>query len=329
MSHPNRERVAELSVFVSYSHAQAPWVRTRLVPCLKAGGVEVRIDVERFRAGIAVYKQMDAEQDACDKHLLVLSDEYLASGPCRHEMNRAIARDPAFDGGTIIPVRRTPCTLPPGIAIPNPLYIDLTDDGQSAAWERLLTDCGASLGVSPSKWISARDSLYRIMVDGRSANLICNDEANWKYLIENSEDIARQSGAFISPVVAIDFHDPRTSSLSDFINLLNFATKANTGSININKRKLSDLYHSLDGCEDHYFIFTSYHMTMIRGKSGFDADFYGALRYLVQEVRKMKTIIHSNTPLASIAPLNYPGSPFDIATIDLRMGNRNGKSSFE
>lgn len=51
----------------------------RLKPCLEAGGAEVRIDVERFRAGKDVTAQMDAEQDTSDFSLLVLSPEYLAS----------------------------------------------------------------------------------------------------------------------------------------------------------------------------------------------------------------------------------------------------------
>ena len=66
----------------------------RLVPCLKAGGGEVLIDLERFRAGFGVKGQMDATQDQAEAHLLILSPEYLQSEYCRHEMQRAIACDP-------------------------------------------------------------------------------------------------------------------------------------------------------------------------------------------------------------------------------------------
>ncbi len=79
-------------IFISYSHHQAPWVRDRLVPCLKAGGAEVLIDRERFEAGKALIGQMDAAQDAADASVLVLSPEYLKSKACRHEMKRAVAR---------------------------------------------------------------------------------------------------------------------------------------------------------------------------------------------------------------------------------------------
>jgi len=40
-----------MKLFVRHSHAQADWVRERLVPCLKAGGAEVLIDHGRFVAG--------------------------------------------------------------------------------------------------------------------------------------------------------------------------------------------------------------------------------------------------------------------------------------
>ena len=100
-------------VFVSYCHAQGEWVWDRLVPVLNAGGAEVLIDRERFVAGKAMFQQMDDVQDQAERQLLVLSAEYLASTPCKHEMKRAIALDPDFSRGTVIPVLRADCTLPP------------------------------------------------------------------------------------------------------------------------------------------------------------------------------------------------------------------------
>ena len=46
----------------------------------------------RFQAGKAGVGQMDAEQDKADVHVLVLSEDYLTSKFCRHEMDRAIAQ---------------------------------------------------------------------------------------------------------------------------------------------------------------------------------------------------------------------------------------------
>lgn len=64
-------------IFISYCHRQGEWVWQRLVPCLKAGGAEVSMDVERFRAGVGVIGQMDAAQDQADASFLVLTPDYL------------------------------------------------------------------------------------------------------------------------------------------------------------------------------------------------------------------------------------------------------------
>jgi hypothetical protein len=133
-----------MKVFISYSHAQGEWVLDRLVPCLKAGGAEVVIDVERFRAGGGVYRQMDDAQDQAERHVLVLSAAYLASAPCQHEMLRAIARDPKFEHHMVLPVRRDDASLPDPIKLPDPLYVDLRDDTQSAPWALLLRECEAN-----------------------------------------------------------------------------------------------------------------------------------------------------------------------------------------
>ena len=50
-------------LFISYNHGQSDWVCNRLLPCLRAGGVEVLIDRERFKLGHAVVGEMDALQD--------------------------------------------------------------------------------------------------------------------------------------------------------------------------------------------------------------------------------------------------------------------------
>ena len=101
------------SIFLSYAHAQSDWVFERLLPALRGGGAQVIVDRERFAAGRAVVGQMDEWQDAAAKTLLVLTPEYLASACCQHEMRRAIARDPDFRDGRVIPLRRVACPLPP------------------------------------------------------------------------------------------------------------------------------------------------------------------------------------------------------------------------
>lgn len=141
-----------MRVFVSYRHCQGDWVWERLVPCLKAGGADVLIDKERFRLGKAVVGQMDDLQDQADRHLLVLSPEYLQSDYCQHEMKRALKKDPKFAAGLVLPVLRADCTLPKAFTGWNPpLWADFRDDSNAAAWTALLRECGADgLGISAS-----------------------------------------------------------------------------------------------------------------------------------------------------------------------------------
>ena len=116
------------------------------MPCLTAGGTEVLIDRERFEAGKAVVGQMDATQDQADKHVLILSNDYLDSRCCRHEMDRALRLDPQFARGAVIPVRLDDCSLPGKLQGPNaPLYVDLRDDRAPDPWRLLLGQCRADL----------------------------------------------------------------------------------------------------------------------------------------------------------------------------------------
>jgi len=115
-------------VFISYKHEPQEWVKKRLVPCLEAGGAEVISDYKPFQAGQSVIGQMDKSQDQADQSILIFSPEYLTSAYCRHEMDRAIARDPQFQGRKVIPVMRESCTLPAPFQVNPPIWIDLTND---------------------------------------------------------------------------------------------------------------------------------------------------------------------------------------------------------
>src|ERR1044071_1573939 len=89
-----------MRVFVSYSWRQGEWVWNSLVPCLKAAGCEVLIDVERMVVGKEVFAQMDEIQAGAECTVLVLSPDYLSSKACMHEMQRAIS------AGTSLPCYR-------------------------------------------------------------------------------------------------------------------------------------------------------------------------------------------------------------------------------
>lgn len=160
-------------VFVSYSHAQREWVWGRLVPVLRAAGAEVLIDVERFKAGVSCFKQMDAEQDAADCQLLCFSEEYMQSKSCNREWKRALRRDPTFSTGHIVPiVLQAQLTLPKEFLGPNPLYVEMRNDRDKAKWQLLLRSLGINWNCCPVSWLHAAEWITRKLNDGTCVNLL-------------------------------------------------------------------------------------------------------------------------------------------------------------
>ena len=156
------------NVFVSYSWKQGPLVWDRLVPVLRASGIEILIDRERFIAGKDVLGQMNKIQDQADRHILCLSSEYLASTACQHEMKRAIARDPNFRHGRVIALRVDAAPLPTALAhkrltTPKPLWIDFADDRKPEPWKELLKACEGDLGTCAARWLEARDETRELL----------------------------------------------------------------------------------------------------------------------------------------------------------------------
>jgi hypothetical protein len=105
-----------MRIFVSYAHKQGDWVHKHLIPILSASGAEVLVDVDRFKAGRTVVGQMDDLQRKADRHILVITGDYVASDYCRHEMRQAIAVDPDFSKGKVIAIRRDDESLPRELA---------------------------------------------------------------------------------------------------------------------------------------------------------------------------------------------------------------------
>src|SRR5262249_20530874 len=118
-------------------------------------------------------------------NVLVLSPDYLASEACVHEMERAIARDPNFDKGIVVPVKRVDVTLPASIGKPNPLYVNLTSDTAVPPWDLLLGACGADLATDVPAGLEARDETGRFLLRGQSVNLLVNGDVEWRGLISD------------------------------------------------------------------------------------------------------------------------------------------------
>lgn len=296
--------------FVSYCHRQGDWVWGRLAPCLKAGGAEVLIDRERFEIGKAVVGQMDALQDQADKHLLVLSQDYLNSPYCCHEMDRTIALDPNFKSGIVIPVLRGTCTLPSSITGPNPLYADLCDDSQSDPWTQILQQCGATgLGITAPAWLAARDDLARYLERNQSVNLVVGNGVNWRALLEHLVN------DYPLGLARVDLEDPDTTSRRGLLAAIAKALGERV-SLPVEPKDLADFKALLAARSKTRIVLT--HFDLATRRRYYDVDLFAALRFFMMDMRKLTLLVQSRAPFAALLPKDHPLSDIDIKTVELR-----------
>lgn len=296
-------------VFVSYSRKQGRWVWDRLVPCLKAGGTDVLIDRERFEAGKAIVGQMDTVQDQADKHLLVLSDDYLNSPYCKHEMDRAIRLDPKFEHGIVVPVMRGKCSLPDRIIRPNPLYADLRNDKQPSPWDLVLEQCGADLGTTVPAWLEARDEIVRFLGRGESVNLVVDSAVNWRGLLDHV------AADYIKGLAVVDLQPGATASrhgmLSAILKALGLPFQ-----LPDEPEDLGEFEHIISARSRSLVCLTHFDLVVYRPQYGI--DLFASLRHLLMEARKLVLLMQSRTNFAALLPRDHPLSPIDIKTVELR-----------
>lgn len=297
-------------VFVSYSHRQGDWVWDRLVPVLKAGGAEVLIDRERFEAGRALSGQMDATQDAADVHVLVLSPDYLASEPCKHEMERAIARDPRFENGNVVvPVMRAEVELPEAIRQSDPLLVDLRNEGAAQPWDLLLRACGVDLGADAPAWLDARDEVRRFLERGQSVNLVVDGAVAWRELLA---DLKRGE---LADLVQVNLEKPTTASrrglIAEILTVLGM-----TAPVPPEPEDLVALDRFLSARRRSRLALT--HFDMAAHRPAYGVDLFAALRYLVTESRQLVLLVQSRRPFATLLPAGHPLSESGLQTVELR-----------
>ncbi len=303
-------------VFVSYSSQQGPWVWDRLVPCLKAGGAEALIDRERFEAGKTVVGQMDATQDEADRHVLVLSPDYLASKFCKHEMDRAIALDPAFAKGIVLPVLRVDCKLPTKIAKPNPLYIDLRNDTDAAPWDKLMRACGADLGCDAAHWLEVRDEVRQHLRNNRSVSLVVQGKPKWRELIDNLRSKDDPKGR-IPELANVDLESgaavSRPGLVTEIIRVL-----GGRQAIPPAPEDLVELDRFIGGVPRSHLVLRRFDHVAHRPHYG--TDLFSTLRNLVTDKRKLVLLIQSRAPLPTLLPADHPmSSSFtSLQTVELR-----------
>lgn len=296
------------TTFVSYSHQDGDWVWGRLVPVLKAGGITVLIDRERFTAGRALFDQMDTVQDQAEVNLLILSPAYLSSGACLHEMERAIARDSRFENGVVVPVLRGAVTLPSTIGEPNPLYVNLSVDADSEPWDLLLGACGARLGSDAPAWLAARDDTARFLKRGQSVNLVVQGEPPWRELLA---DLRRTE---LADLAQVDLCQGATASRRGLvIEILRALGMA--GHVPPEPDDLGELERRLATRDRSRLALTHFDMAAQRT---YGVDFFAALRYMVMDSRQLVLLVQSRQPFMTLAPAGHPLSEMPLQIVELR-----------
>ncbi len=298
-------------LFISYSHQQGDWVWNDLVPCLKAGGAEAHIDVERFKAGHDLTAQMDAEQDACDLSLLVLSPDYFASKNCQHEMQRAMASD------HFVVVVRVDCAVPD--TLKTKLYVDLRDDKKADKWDLLLQACDADLGATVPDWLYARDEIVRHLQRNESVNMIVPktpgySRPKWRELITHIQKDR------LTDLAVINLEDGATSTRQGLVKEM-LKAAGSTLVVPNEPDDLITLSEALTGLAKpvrmtlmHFDILAD----RVRRTPSFNVDLYAAWRDLMTEKRKLVLLIHSHAPFMQLLPMGHPLSSItDLKTVEL------------
>ena len=299
-----------LKVFISYSHAQGTWVHDRLAPCLKAAGAEVLLDVDRFQLGKGVVGQMNAVQDMADRHILVLSKDYLASDYCQHEMKRALKLDAKLDKGLVLPLLRVDCSLPKPFSGWNPaLYAKFIDDSQPEPWLKLFASCAAhELGATAPDWLKARDEIAQKLSRDISVNLLTRPGSNWPALLSQLKE------NHFPGMGVINLEDPDTVTRRGLMTAI-----------------CKDLGHATPLPEEPYDLsgfkavlqartmthIAITHFDLVPHRPSFDVDFFAALRYFIMDQRKLTLLIQSRSALATLLPKDHPLSNINNAYIEL------------
>lgn len=295
-------------VFISYCHKQGDWVFDQLVPCLEAGGAQIYIDRERFKAGLGVIRQMDATQDAAEASVLILTPDYLRSAYCQHEMERAVARDPQFNG-SIIPVKRDECEMPDGIRSPEPLWVNLVNDKDAAQWDLLLEACGSDLGVDAPHWLARRDEALQFLQRGQSVNLVVQEDPRWRELIEHLRT------AHLPELRTVDLARGATASRRALVEELLKACGVNQP-VPAPPDDLVVLDRALSASPTPSRV-ALLHGDRMADRADYDINLFDALRYLIMDARKLVLLVQSRRPFAQLVPHDHPLSAIDLKTVEL------------
>ena len=135
-------------VFISYRHADPDggWVRGRLVPRLRADGLAVCLDMDSFRLGAPLVREMERAVEASRYTLAVLSPRYLESGFT--ELENVLAEHLGLERAQRRLIAVMYERARPRLSLRARLYLDMTDP---AGFETAAVKLCAELRRSPDE----------------------------------------------------------------------------------------------------------------------------------------------------------------------------------
>lgn len=289
--------------FLSYSHAQWDWVHDALAPLLRASGVSVAMDSDRFRAGELLPAQMRKEIAEASTVVLVFSKEYLQSANCQFEMHEAFSRRHEDSTLQVVGVLREECEMPPPFSgFDSELYVDLRGDSNDAQWKRLIGACQGDLRCEPSDWLKAVRDSRQFLARRESVNLISPSGVRSRPLVES----IRAELRLLAPFGIVDLEAPEATTREGLIRMM---WRAAFGSELPGKKTkqggLLALQHAVRQQEGTYIALTHFDWVQHRHKE-YDHDLWSGLRFLVVSEddprHPLVLLVVSQVPFAQLLP---------------------------
>src|ERR1044072_6242099 len=104
-------------VFISYSHRDAKWVRSWLLPRLESAGLRVCIDFRDFKLGAPSLDNMTDAAIRSSKTLFVMTPNWTVSEYSQFESLVTQTMDPIGRNGRLLPLMLKNCALPSRLQI--------------------------------------------------------------------------------------------------------------------------------------------------------------------------------------------------------------------
>jgi hypothetical protein len=276
------------------------------------------VDVDRFKAGRTVVGQMDDLQRKADRHILVITGDYVASDYCRHEMAQAIAVDPEFSNGKVIAIRRDEEPLPSelrgnGSLGTGQLYVDLRDDGDASSWDLLLKSCDREpLGTSAPTWLKALDQTQRHLERGESVNLVVGGTVQWQTFQRQLIDTRA------TKLGVVNLRNPGTIPREGLVaEILEVTSGPIASPVPKSPHDLPLLAKQLKNGGPYHLLLSHFDLINAPERKHYTDELARSLRWSCMDDRSLVLVVQTRTPVANVLPANEFDSWPDFKTVEL------------